>query len=67
MPIGSRMPVYPHATGYFGLGNSLAQQFRRFATALLQGFEISTNPGWISHARRVARDYKNVTILFNAQ
>jgi hypothetical protein len=34
-PSTYRLPVYPNPAGDFGLGNSLAQQLRRFATTLL--------------------------------
>ena len=66
-PTADRLAMRAHLAGHFGLMHSLAQQFCRLQSPLLQLLKISPYSRRISHERRVAHIRKNVTILCNSQ
>ena len=66
-PATHRLPMYPDLPGHFRLRNSLLQQPGGEEAPLFQLFEVSLYTFWVSHARNIAQEYQNVTILFNVQ
>ena len=66
-PATHRLPMHPDASSHFRLRNSLPQQPGGEEAPLFQLLEVSLYSFWVSHARNIAQESQNVTILFNNQ